>query len=169
MANNGNGKKSLSRSLAEIEKRLDADDLLTQEEKDQIRLKARDEVKRRRKEKAEEDLLQAAIREEERSFHPPDRWVDITIDLAPYAAFIALDGVQYFHGLTYTVTQTVSVTMLDISARTWEHQREVKGERRRGADLSWEGMRQGGLRMTPADESRSKESLNTRSSILGSI
>lgn len=169
MAENGNGKKSLSRALSEIEKRLDTDDLLTQEEKEIIRQKARDEVKRRRKEKAEESLLQATIREEERVFNPPDRWTDVTIDLAPYATFIALDGVQYFHGLTYTVTGAASATMLDIMARTWEHQREIKGERRRGADLAWEGMRQGGLRMTPSDQARSPESLNTRSSILGSI
>ena len=169
MAENGNGKKSLSRALSEIEKRLDTDDLLTQEEKDLIRQKARDEVKRRRREKAEESLLQAAIREEERAFNPPDWWTDITIDLAPYAAFIALDGVQYFHGLTYTVTGAVSATMLDIMARTWEHQREIRGERRRGSDLAWEGMRKGGLRMTPADQGRSLESINTRSSILWSI
>jgi hypothetical protein len=168
MASNGNGKKSLSRALSEIEKRLDADDILTVEEKEQIRAKAREEVRKRRRDKAEQELLQAAIREEERAFSPVDQWTDITIDLAPYAAYIALDGVQYFHGLTYTVAHGVAVTMLDICARTWEHQREIKGERRRGADLAWEGVRQGGVRITPSNQGQSPEALNTRASLLNS-
>lgn len=170
MARTPTHKRSLASALAEIDRRLDADDLLTADEKQVIRDKAREEVARRRKERAEEAYLKAAIKEEERAFDPVEQWEDVIIDLAPYAAFIALDGVQYFHGLTYTVTRGQAATIADVCARTWEHQREIKGERRRGVDIAWSAAREqrGGVRISPADEGASAQAINTREQLLSS-
>lgn len=156
--------KKLASALSEINRRLDADTILSAEEKEIIRAKAREEVLKRRKETAEKAYLEAAMRDEERSFNPEEQYENVIIDLAPYAAFIAIDGMQYFHGLSYEVTYGVARVMADVCARTWEHQREIKGERRRGSDVMWEGIRQkqGGLRISPSDVGAAPESLNTR-------
>jgi hypothetical protein len=135
-----NRRRNVADALSEIDQRLEAQGmpLLSEEEKEQIRAKAREHVAKKRKEQAEADYLAAAIREEEREHVPEDKWEDITINLAPFvasqkfnSAFLAIDGTRYFHGITYTVTYNQARFMEDIMARGWEHEREIHGERRR--------------------------------------
>ena len=124
--------RRIADALSEIEKRVDESDELTAEDRATIKARAREEVKKRRKDAATKRALDEAIREEEQVYDPLQRYEDVTIDLAQYAPYISLDGIMYFHGLTYTVSYNVARTIDDISARTWEHQNEINGHRRRG-------------------------------------
>jgi hypothetical protein len=158
-------KRDVASALGEIEARLDSDELLSAEDKAQILEKAREHVAKQRKEKAEEAFLAKAIREEERSYNPVDKYEDVLIDLAPFAPYISLDGVMYFHGLTYSVTYGVARTIDDISGRTWEHQNEIDGHRRKG-DLNRRPLNR---RISPRDVSDSRGAVNTRQSVLSSV
>lgn len=154
-------RKRLADALSEIERRLDADDLLSAEDREQIKERARKEVRERRKTKATDDLLQAAIREEERAYDPAERREDIIVDLAPYAAYIAINGVFYYHGITYEVPASLARTMDDIMARTWDHQREIDGRWRRSDHLR----KPKEIRLGPQDAGAPATALNTRASM----
>lgn len=130
--------KKLERQLEEIDRRADADGLLTQEDRERIKAKAREHVQtqlamRRKEQKAalEADYLERAVRDAEKEAGLHGSYADVTIDVAANAAYIALDGVWYMHGLTYEVPESVAMTLLDIMARTWEHENETHGLRRR--------------------------------------
>ena len=130
---------SATETISEIDRRLAQQDmpLLSEQDKETIRAKAREHVDKKRRDDAEAKYLAEAIRDEERGYTPPDQLQDIIIDLAPFvasarfnAAFVALDGVRYFHGMTYNLPRKVCDTLMDIMARGWEHEREIHGERR---------------------------------------
>lgn len=130
--------RKLERQLEEIDRRADANDLLTLEDRERIKAKAREHVaaqlaERRKAQKAllEADYLERAVRDEEKAAGLHGAYVDLTVDVAANAAFITLDGVSYFHGLTYEVPENVAATLYDIMARTWEHENETHGLRRR--------------------------------------
>lgn len=53
---------------------------------------------------------------------------NVTVDVAPYADRIVLDGVTYLQGGTYEVRQNVAFGMLEIMAMTWNHQAEIDGK-----------------------------------------
>lgn len=154
--------RRIADALSEIERRVDASDELTAEDRVQIKARAREEVKKRRKDAATKRALDEAIREEERSYDPLQQFEDVTIDLAPYAPFVSLDGIMYFHGLSYSVPYNVARTIDDISARTWEHQNEIDGRRRRG-DLNRRPMQ---TVIGPHGSARAPSSINTRASVL---
>jgi hypothetical protein len=116
----------------EIEARIDADKLLTPAQKDELRKQARDHVRDKIVKKAMEEFKAAAIAEEERALVPDEKTEYVSIDLPDHAAFIRLDNVVFFHGLTYEVSYLVARTMADVMARAWEHQHEIDGHRRRG-------------------------------------
>ena len=135
-------RRRIADALAEIDARLDQNQLLSAEAREEIKKKAREHVAQKRRDKAEADYLAEAIRLEEVSYNPLEQLEDVTVNLAPYvasqrlqAACMLLDGTQYFHGLTYSVTYSVARTMEDIMARSWEHEREIHGERRK-ADIN---------------------------------
>ena len=153
--------RRIADALSEIEKRVDESDELTAEDRVQIKARAREEVKKRRRDAREKFELEKAIREEERSYNHLEQLEDVTIDLAQYAPFISIDGVMYFHGLTYTVPYSVARTMADISARTWEHQNEIDGRRRRG-DINRRPLN---TTISPHGTSRAPVA-NTRASVL---
>lgn len=158
-------KKGLAAALAEINERIDADDILSAEDKAQIKDKAREHVAKSRKASAEEKYLKQAIRDEERRFNPAEQFEFVQIDLAAYVPFISLDGVLYFHGLMYELPYTVARTIADISARTWEHQNEINGHRRKG-DINRRPMER---RISPSDQGvRAPSAVNTRQSVLSS-
>ena len=137
-------RRRLADTLSEIDTRLEREgfSLLSEEDRAQIRDKAKEHVTKQRRDKAEADYLAEAIREEERSYTPADQFESIVIELAPFvasarfnSAFIALDGTRYYHGLTYTLPRKVVDTIRDIMARGWEHEREIHGESRK-ADIN---------------------------------
>src|SRR5690606_20538624 len=63
--------------------------------------------------------------EMQRAIDPDEGLYIITLDLAPYAPSIVLDGVVYFHGSTYEVPKRQYDTMREIVARTWGHEQSI--------------------------------------------
>lgn len=113
--------------LDEIERRIDgSNELLSADEREAVREKAREHVKKARKEKVLDELLAAAIKEEEREFEPQEQLEDFLVDLPEYTPCLKIDNVMYFHGLTYEVPYSKARSMADIQWRAWNHEREWK-------------------------------------------
>jgi hypothetical protein len=121
--------------LANINDRLLGNPLISEQERQETLLKAREHVEKQRKEAAIDSLFTGAVREFEREHVPADQLVEIEIALPQFAAFLRLDNVMYFHGMVYDVSRKQSVTMYDMMARSWEHQAEINGRKRRGDEL----------------------------------
>ncbi len=51
----------------------------------------------------------------------------VTINVAPYADRITLDGVIYLQGTTRDVPVYLARTLRDIMARTWQHEHQTGG------------------------------------------
>ena len=119
-----------SKAFAEIERRLNADTILSPEEKEAIRAKAVSHVAKQKRKVTEEALLHAYIKEEERADKPEEELVDITLDLPEHAPFIRLDNRVWFHGVTYEVEMSVYQTMRDIQSRMWDHEHQTQGHAR---------------------------------------
>ena len=160
-------RRTVASALSETYKRLDEDTTLTPEMREQIKIKAREHVANKRRDKAEADYLAKSIREEEISHNPLEQYEDVTINIAPFVAvqkfgssFISLDGTMYVHGLTYSVSYAVARTLEDIMSRGWEHEREIKGERRR------EDVNRRPLNATISPRSPGVSAVNTRRSVL---
>lgn len=150
--------------------RLASDDLLSAADKEQILERAKKHVTDQRKADAEEKFLKKAIRDEERRHNPTEQFEDVILDLPPFQAYIALDGVMYFHGLRYTVSYSVARVMDDIASRGWEHQNEIDGRTRHG-DL---GRKHRNTVIGPngsqrAPQERGVGAVNTRQSVLSSV
>jgi hypothetical protein len=161
-------RRSVASALTEIDKRVDADGLLSDEDKEQIKAKAREHVAKKRKDKAEAELLAKEIRREEISYNPLEQFEDVIINLPPFvasqkfqASFISLDGKQYFHNQSYSVPYSVARVLEDIMARNWEHEREIHGERRK-SDINRRPMNS---RISPHNVD---SVVNTRASVLNS-
>lgn len=151
-------KRTLAAALAEIDQRLDANELLTEADREAIRVKAREYVHKKRKDELEKIALEAAIADEERAYKVVEDYEFVTVNLAPYAAMVMLDGEMYFHGVDYEVRYSVARTLEDVMARTWEHQNEIQGQRRKG-DVAWEATRKrryesGGVRVGSGEAAR---------------
>ena len=116
--------------LDEIDRRLNADEILTPDEKATIRAKAVEHVAKTKKESTEDALLHAYIKEEERKDKPEEEIVDIILDLPDHAPFIRLDNRVWFHGVVYEVEMSVYVTMMDIQGRRWEQEQQTQGRAR---------------------------------------
>jgi hypothetical protein len=155
-------RRTVANALSEIDKRLDADATLSEETRAQIKAKAREHVEKKRRDKAEAELLAKEIREIERSYNPAEQFEDVVIDLAPYAAFISIDGELFYHGVSYSRPWSVARTLDDLMARTWEHQNEIGGHRRKG-DLN---RRPANRRISPHDAGAAPSAINTRASVL---
>lgn len=112
--------------LDEIETRIAGSALLSDEEKAEARKRAADHVAKSRKEKAIDAYFDAAVREEEREYEPHEQLEDFFVDLPPYAPFIKINNVMYFHGLVYEVPYSKARSMADIAWRAWNHEREFK-------------------------------------------
>ena len=119
-----------------------AGSLLTEAEHEAIKREARERVKAAMKEAEKARLLEeamAGIRRLEGNrtgVEDQDELVSVIIDVASYAAIsnsatgISLNGVQYQHGRTYQVPRHVRTTLLDMMARTYEHQATIEGKAR---------------------------------------
>jgi hypothetical protein len=158
------------RTIADALSGPDKDDLLNAEDHEQIRAKAREHVKKKRRDAAEAKQLAKYIRDEEVAHNPLEQSEDVRIDLAPFvaseklkAACITIDGTIYIHGQTYTVPYSVARTLEDIMARGWEHENEIHGFRRKN-DVN---RRPVNPVMRPGQESQSR--VNTRASIGESV
>ncbi len=57
-----------------------------------------------------------------------DELVYVTIDLADFAPFIALNNHRYYHGQTYHLPRHIADTLRDQASRTHQHQNEIDGK-----------------------------------------
>lgn len=104
--------------------------LLTPEERKELKAEAARTVLEEMTQVARDEYFKAAIAEARREHTPQDQIVPVTIDLAPYVGYIAIDGVQYFHGYAYQVPRSRSVVLYEQMQRSWLHQDEIDGRSR---------------------------------------
>jgi hypothetical protein len=95
---------------------------------EELRLKAKSNVDRERQKAAEAQLLEELELEERRANGLVEAMVDITIDLAPYADRLMLDGKILFQGQTKTVRESEAAVILEMMQATWRHQSIVDGK-----------------------------------------
>lgn len=121
-----------TRIIDDLEKTIPGTDLLSDEERQEVRSRAKAHVLKAKKDKALEDLLKVAIREEEREFSPKEKFEDFTVNLPEFSHCLTIDGKMYLNGQTYEVPYSMARSMADQQARAWEHDREKDGYRRKG-------------------------------------
>lgn len=115
---------------------LPSDDLPMFSEKElaEIKAQARKEILADKKSAAKKDMLAAEkvrLQREEgltTGNSHADEIVNVTIDLAPYAASILVNGLPYHHGRTYPVPRHVAMSLQETMFNTWKHQGTIKGE-----------------------------------------
>jgi hypothetical protein len=168
-------KRNVAGALAEIDKRLDTA-ILDEETRAAIKAKAREHVDKKRRDEAEARLLALEIRKAEIEDRPTEQDEDVLIDIPPFVAAeklggscITIDGKMFFHGVTYTVPYSVARVLEDVMARSWEHEREINGKRRK-ADVNRRPVYQADpakARVMPGMEG-TPSAVNTRQSVLDS-
>ena len=99
--------------------------LLGPDELQAIRDRARKQAQLEQKQIAEKQYFERALEEERRKNEPEQEMVGVTIDVAPFAKEIRLDGRVYHHGQRYDVPRAVYDTIQEITARGWAHDAEV--------------------------------------------
>ena len=122
---------------------------LDDETKAALRAKARAAVAKEVEEKSAEALYLQYLEEERRALDPQQETKYIQLDMAGHADRIMLDGVVYFHGITYAVPKGKYDTLRDIVARGWEHESEI-GFANRGRNTA---PRAKDIRLTPSNPS----------------
>lgn len=140
-------------------------DLLSDEQKQKLRERARKHVTAKRVETAEDEYFRAAVHEEELVDKPMEQLEYIQLDLAGHSNKIMLDGVQFFHGQIYEVTKSVADTMREIVARGWNHEREIGGANRdhyRAPRNTTFSMKTGAVGNAPVDNVTSSRMLGVR-------
>lgn len=103
----------------------DLEVLLTPEDMEVVRERARKAAQASKKKEAEDQYYKQALEEELRALEPEKELRDIVLDLPPFAHAVMLDGKQYFHGHKYEVTRQVYDLLGEIVARGWAHDAEV--------------------------------------------
>ncbi len=119
-------------ALLDMDERIDGDPLLSEEDKADIKDRARKHVLELKKKAATEQEFDRQVKLANTEWDPREQLVDILIDLPQFTPFIRLDNTVYFHGLLYEVPNKVAITMRDQMARSWEHQNEIMGHSRSG-------------------------------------
>lgn len=106
---------------------------LTDDEREAIRAKAREQIAKERKQQAEDDFLKVALREERERVDPNETKQPIFLDLANHCEYIMLDSTYYFHNHVYQVTPAVFAVLQEQIARGWAHEEatQVRDEKMR--------------------------------------
>lgn len=91
----------------------------------EVTIEAQEDMRAEAKERVRERLRAQKRMEIQRRIDPDEEMFLFTVDLAPFADRIMLDGTIYMHGATYEVPHKQFDTMREIAARTWEHEREI--------------------------------------------
>lgn len=107
--------------------------ILTKEEIDKAKNLAREKVMRDKKKMAEEAVFAEAerelsIQEGLLEVDPAEEMQTVTVDLAEYGAFVAMDNKRYMHGATYTVSKKVADVIREANWRSWRHEAKRHGE-----------------------------------------
>lgn len=95
---------------------------------ERVRAKAKAKVEKERIAAAEAQLLEEFELEERRANGTVEPLEDITIDLAPYADRLMIDGKILFNGETKTVKASEACVIRDMMQATWQHQSIVDGK-----------------------------------------
>jgi hypothetical protein len=121
-------------------------DLLSEEEKEEIRKDAAAKVDAAEKDRAWQAFLEAETKRLEKTLHPEahEEEKEIEIDLAIYAPEILLDGKRYLYGRKYTVRKSVYDALNEIMYRTHKHYRETHRDPARALMESEQAIAKGG-------------------------
>ena len=121
-------------------------DLLDEDTKEKLRLKAAAKVEAAERERAEHAWLEAEIERIEKELHPEafEEEREITIDLALYADRIIINGKQYMHGRTYKVGKNLYDSMQDIISQTHKHYANTHRDPMRAMQEAQQAIAKGG-------------------------
>lgn len=100
---------------------------LREEASEQVRASQRKKASAEYLAQARAELEREAVMEMKRGAARGDM-VDVTIDLAEYAAFLRIDGEVFWHGSTYRVGRNVAKVLQEQMQRSWQHERSVHGQ-----------------------------------------
>ena len=108
-------------------------DLLTEGEKEALRIKARETVLQEQKDKLADALYGKFLDEERRTHDPKKQTMPILLQLAGHAQYIMLDGKQFHTDQVYHVTTDVAHVLIEQMNRGWAHEEltEVRDNRTR--------------------------------------
>lgn len=102
--------------------------ILAPEKIKEIQAKAKANVEKERQRAAEAQLLEELELEERRANGSIEKTEDVTIDLAPYADRLMIDGKILFNGQTKTVKASEAEVIREMMQATWRHQSIVDGK-----------------------------------------
>lgn len=104
------------KEIADIHAQVEAE--LVKESKDRLKKELKDSLKAQAKKKA---LFSEGKNDDGEDL------ISVTLNLAPHAPDVKLDGKMYRHGVTYQLTPKTAAVMNEIQYRTWLHDAEVHG------------------------------------------
>lgn len=104
--------------------------LLSEEDKAALRGEAQKSVLAEMEQEARDEFFRQAVAEARRAKTPASQIIKVFLDIAPYLPYIAIDGIQYFHGYTYDVERTRALVLYEQMQRSWLHQDEIDGRSR---------------------------------------
>lgn len=110
------------------------DDLLSEEEKAELRLQAREDFEKERKKQAADAFYKSALDDERRAGDPKYECVPVFLQLPGSANYIMLDGKQYYTDTVYNeVPLPVALVLIEQMNRAWAHEEitEVRDARNR--------------------------------------
>jgi hypothetical protein len=112
----------------EKERTLDFDALLTAEEKDIIRQKARKRIEERDKLDAHDAYLKLEMARLDKEAHPEifEEERDVMLDLPEFCNPIRINGKEYYSGHRYTVPVSLCAVFADIEWQVSRHLRELE-------------------------------------------
>jgi|SRR5215469_15218906 len=102
------------------------ENLLSQDEIEALRAKAREEAIKEVKDRQSQALYRTFLDEERVAVEPALAKVPIVLQLAPHAQYIMLDGTQYHTNEEYWVTSNVAAVLIEQANRGWAHEIETQ-------------------------------------------
>jgi hypothetical protein len=141
-------------------------DLLSAEEKELIREKARVNVEAKEKDRAWEAFLAAEVERIEKEVHPEtyEEEKEITIDMAIFADRLIINGRHFMHGRKYTVKKSLYDSISDMMARGHRHYRDTHRDPARALMEAQQEIAKGGHALATLSASGAMDS--TASSML---
>lgn len=110
------------------------EEVLTPEDMAEVRKEAADAWRAKQRKQARKDMLARFTTDLEREARIAAQQgsakgglIDVTIDIAPYAEDIRLDGISYRHGTTHRVPRNVACVLMEQMQRSWEHEASLHG------------------------------------------
>jgi hypothetical protein len=121
-------------------------DLLTEEDKQELRAKAAAKAEAREKQRAMDAFLEEEEARIERELHPEihEEQKEIEIDCALYADRIILDGRHYMHGRKYTVGKGKYDSLMDVMHRQHKHYADTHRDPMRALQEAQQAVAKGG-------------------------